>query len=129
MPAAPSGAQNDPGRTVGWPTTVVVAPPDAPDAAVVAVTARVVEVATVVEVAIVVAVEIVVAVTARVVVGATVVCGACVVVTTVTPPGAGVYPRTVVPAHWPSSKFFSRPHSLSSIERFQRAFTEIQFET
>jgi hypothetical protein len=76
---------------VGWPATVVVAPPDA-GVAVVAVTARVVDVA------IVVAVEIVVAVTARVVVGATVVCGAC-VVTTVAPPGAGVNPRTVVPAH------------------------------
>lgn len=84
---------------MGWPATVVVALPDAPDVAVVAVTARVVEVAIVVAVEIVVVVEIVVAVTARVVVGATDVCGACVVVTTVTPPGAALNPRTVVPAH------------------------------
>jgi len=98
--------------------------PPCVDAIVVVVTARVVLVA------VVVAVATVVAVAARVVLVAVVVDVVEVldVVDTVTPPGGAFQPRIVVPAHCPVSRLLSRPNSLWSIDKFQRALTEIQFE-
>jgi len=98
--------------------------PPCVDAIVVAVTARVVLVAVVVGVATVVAV------TTRVVLVAVVVDVVEVldVVDTITPLGGAFQPRIVVPAHCPVSRLLSRPNSLWSIDKFQRALIEIQFE-
>ena len=45
-----------------------------------------------------------------------------------TPTGGGFQPRMVVPTHWPDNTLLILPHSLWSIDKFQRAFTEIQFD-
>ena len=51
-----------------------------------------------------------------------------VVVVVDTPTGGGFQPRMVVPTHWPDNTLLILPHSLWSIDKFQRAFTEIQFD-
>jgi len=119
VPSAPSGAQNEPGRTVT----------SADDTEVVAVTAPAVpSVVTVAERAMVVATDaMVVTVGAAVVATVVGVTSDVVVAGDVTATGGAVQPRSVVPAHWPESRLLTLPHSLSSIERFHRAFTETQF--
>ena len=108
-PSAPSGAQNEPGRPEICESDE---PPEGAvdDATVVAVTARVV-------------------VGASVVVAATGVVAATVFTVGTTATGGAFHPRIVVPAHCPVNRLLRRPHSLWSIERFQRAFTDTQFDT
>jgi hypothetical protein len=122
VPSAPSGAQNEPGRTF---TNVDV------DAAVVAVTEpTVVTVADRVPVLVATVVGALATVVGTVATDVEVVevvaTGAAVVAGEPTATGGALQPRIVVPAHCPDNKLLTLPHSLSSIERFHRAFTETQ---
>ena len=104
VPPAPSGVQNEPGRTVGadgvppCASVVVEATVVAVVLGSVVVARGVVEAIVVVVLGSVVALEIVVAL------------GSVVVTDTAT--GVATQPRVVVPTHWPLSKFLARPHSL-----------------